>query len=134
MSTNNKRKRFIIIGVAALILVLLAISVVRSINKYIDTHTWATIHVLCQSNSDDTETLDYEHEYLKGDIITFDNVKLDITDITTDGTVTFSVYQGELYDEKGEVIDTDTIFKDSKSNYKLINGSVSLTVTDNRYQ
>lgn len=134
MSANNKRKRFIIIGVAALILVLLAISVVRSINKYIDTHTWATIHVLCQSNSDDTETLDYEHEYLKGDIITFDNVKLDITDITTDGTVTFSVYQGELYDENGEVIDADTIYKDSKSNYRLNNGVVSLTVTDNRYQ
>lgn len=129
MSANNKRKRFLIIGVATLILAFLAISVVRSINKYIDTHTWATIHVFCKSSSDVTETFDYEHEYLKGDTITLGNVKLDITDITTDGTVTFSVYQGELYDENGEVIDADTIYKDTKSNYKLNNGVVSLTVT-----
>ena len=61
-------------------------------------------------------------------------MKLYITDISTNGTVTFSVQQGYLYNEAGKNIDEDTIFKGSKSNYKLNNGVVSLTVTDNRCQ
>lgn len=62
------------------------------------------------------------------------NVILNITDISHDGTVSFSVQQGELYNEEGETIDADTIFKDAKSNYKLHNGFLSLNVTSNRYQ
>lgn len=56
-----------------------------------------------------------------------------ITNITTDGTVTFSVQKGDLYDESGKKIDDDTIFLNAKSNYKLNNGVVSLTVTNNWY-
>ena len=42
-----------------------------------------------------------------------------ITDITHDGTVTFSVQQGNLYNEAGEDVNTDIIVKGVKANYKF---------------
>lgn len=131
---SAKNKIIISIVVVVFILAFLVFSTIRSINKYVDTHTWATVHVTGESNSIASDSFDYEYEYLKGDIIDIGNVKLYITDISTNGTVTFSVQQGYLYNEAGKTIDEDTIFKASKSNYKLNNGIVSLTVTDNRYQ
>ena len=131
---SAKNKIILLIVAVVFILAFLAISTIRSINKYVDTHTWATIHVAGESSSIASDPFDHEYEYLKGDIIDIGNVKLYITDISTNGTVTFSVQQGYLYNESGKTIDEDTIFKESKSNYKLNNGVVSLTVTSNRYQ
>ena len=128
------KKRNIIIAAVVLILSFLTASVIMSINKYTDTHTWATIRITGEINSDTADSFDEEHEYLKGDNITIGNNILVITDISTDGTVKFSVKQGHLYNESGKTVDSDTIIKKTKSNYKLDNGYVSLTVTDNRYQ
>ena len=133
MRTKSKRFKIIII-ILAVILTFLIVSAIKSVNKYIDTHTWATISITGTINSDTSGSFNYEHEYLKGDIIKIGNVILNITDISHDGTVSFSVQQGELYNEEGETIDADTIFKDAKSNYKLHNGFLSLNVTSNRYQ
>ena len=131
-----RAKNKIIISIVAVVFILafLAVSAIRSINKYVDTHTWATIHVTGESSSIASGSFDHKHEYLKGDIIDIGNVKLYITDISTNGTVTFSVQQGYLYTEAGQPIVEATIFKGSKSNYKLKDGVVSLTVTDNRCQ
>ena len=131
---RKKNKRIIIILAAVFIVAFLIFSVIKSINKYVDTHTWATIRITGELNSDTADSFDEEHEYLKGDAITIGNVILDITDISTNGTVDFSVKQGHLYNEAGKTIDSDNIIKKTKSNYKLDNGYVSLTVTDNRYQ
>ena len=133
MRTKSKKFKIIII-ILTVILTFLIVSVIKSVNKYIDTHTWATISITGTINSDTSGSFNYEHEYLKGDIIKIGNVILNITDISHDGTVSFSVQQGELYNEEGETIDADTIFKDAKSNYKLHNGFLSLNVTSNRYQ
>lgn len=129
----KKRNKIIIIAVVFL-LALITASVIRSVHKYVDTHTWATIRMTAEINSDTPDSILYEHEYLKGDNIVIGNVTLAITKISTDGTVTFSVQQGELYNEAGKSIDADTIFKNAQSNYKLNDGVMSLTVTSNRYQ
>lgn len=105
-----------------------------SINKYVDTHTWATIRITGEIKSDTSDSFVYEHEHLKGDTITIGSAILLITDISTDGTVEFSVKQGYLYNEAGKSIYSDTIVKNTKSNYKLNDGYVSLTVISNRYQ
>lgn len=132
---KSKKKKIIIIFVTVLVLALSAVAVaVAEINKYIDTHTWATVSISGEINSDTADAFSEQREYLKGDRISFSNVILDITDITHNGEVTFSVEQGNLYNEMGEAIGKDTLTKGEKSNYKLDNGTVSLTVTDNRYQ
>lgn len=132
---KTKRNKAIIVIIAAVfILTFLAVSTIVSINKYIDTHTWATIRITGEIGSDASDSFDFENEYLKGDDIEIGNVILDITDISHDGAVSFSVREGELYDEAGEKVFSATIVKDVKSNYRLNNGAVCMTVNDNRYQ
>ena len=135
MSIKSKRNKiFIIILAVIFILSFLAISVIMSIKKYHDTHTWATIRITGEINSDTADSFDDKHEYSIGDTITIGNVILDITDISTNGNVEFSVKQGHLYNEERKTIESDNILKNTKSNYKLDNEYVSLTVTDNRFQ
>lgn len=132
---SMKTKKIITAIIAAvLVLALLTTLFIVSINHYFDTHTWATIYISGEINSDTFDAFAEEHEYLKGDNIEFGNVILVITDITHDGTVTFSVQQGNLYNEAGEVVNTDIIVKGVKANYKLNDGTVYLIVNSNRYQ
>ena len=134
---NQKSKKNmaikIIVIVVAFIFALLAVSTIGSIKRYHDKYTWAKISVTGKIYSDTSSSFSNEYECLKGDTIPIDDVTLIITNITTDGTVTFSVQKGDLYDESGKKIDDDTIFLNAKSNYKLNNGVVSLTVTNNWY-
>lgn len=92
---------------AVLVLALLMTLFIVSINHYFDTHTWATICISGEINSDTFDSFAEEHEYLKGDNIEFGNVILVITDI---------------------------IVKGVKANYKLNDGTVYLIVNSNRYQ
>ena len=131
VKSMKTKKTITAIIAAVLVLALLTTLFIVSINHYFDTHTWATIYISGEINSD---TFAKKHEYLKGDNIEFGNVILVITDITHDGTVTFSVQQGNLFNEAGEVVDTDIIVKDVKANYKLNDGTVYLIVNSNRYQ
>lgn len=131
----SKRKKKGIIG---LILILLfagmVICAVVSINHYFDQNTWATILVSGEIHSDTADAFVDEHEYLKGDRITFGTVILEVTQIEHDGTVSFSVKQGRLYDEKGNEIHTGTLSREEKVYYRIENGQVSLSVTANRYR
>ncbi len=131
----SKRKKKGIIG---LILILLfagmASCAVVSINHYFDRNTWATILVSGEIHSDTADAFVDEHEYLKGDRITFGTVILEVTQIEHDGTVSFSVKQGRLYDEKGNEIHTGTLSREGKVYYRIENGQVSLSVTANRYR
>lgn len=132
--TKNNKLIFIIIGMILILVSSAIYIVVYEINYYVDTHTWATVSISGELSSDTSDAFSEEHEYLKGDKIVFGNVILYITDITHDGTVTFSVEQGELCNEAGETVKTAQIKKGVTSGYKLKNGAVSLTVSSNRYQ
>lgn len=132
---NTKKKKIIISVIVVLVSILTTvIFAVVEMNIYIDTHTWATVSISGEIHSDTADAFSEQYEYLKGDTISFGNVILDITDITHDGEVTFSVKQGNLYNDSGEAVSKDMLIKGVKSEYKLENGTVYLTVTANRYQ
>lgn len=132
--TGNKKLIFITVGVILILVLSALLGVSYEIDHYIDTHTWATVRVSGEIDSDTSDAFSEEHEYLKGDRISFGNVILDITDITHDGTVIFSVEQGELFNKAGETISSDELKKGVTSEYKLNNGTVYFMVTSNRYE
>lgn len=134
-SKRNKRNAVIvwIIAAATLLAALITVAVI-SIDHYIDTHTWATVYITGEINSDTSDAFAEEHEYLKGDKISFAGITLKITDITHDGTVTFSVEQGNLYNKSGEAVNSGVITKNELEHYKIDKGTVYLRVIRNRYQ
>lgn len=132
--SHKRNKIMIAIIIFVLVFALLTTLFIVSIRHYLATHTWATISVSGEINSDTSDAFIEEHEYLKGDTIAFGNVILVITDITHDGTVAFSVQQGNLYNDAGEIVDADIIEKGVKEYYKLNDGTASIVVTSNRYQ
>ena len=129
-----KRSLKLMIIFVLVISVVLAALIVRSVIKYADTHTWVTIQVSAETTSPKETSVSNEREYMKGDTISFADVKLRITDIHTDGTATFCVKKGKLYDDDGKTVEKDTIYLGLKVWYDLDNGEVSLKATDNRYQ
>ncbi len=105
------------------------------IERYIDTHTWATITVRGMSDSDTNESFVDTAEHLKGDTINvYEMITLSVDDITHDGTVDFSVTKGELYDEKEERVFSFSINKKQKVSYKMKDGTLSVSVNSSRYQ
>lgn len=132
--SKKKKNIFVIISVLVIVIALIILFAILSISRYMDTHTWATISVSGEINSFQTDAFAYEQEYLKGDNISFGDIILNITDITHDGTVEFEVQQGDLLNADGETVDTGTLVKNGRADYKLNNGYVSLIVIDNRYQ
>ena len=132
---SKKRKKAAVAAIIVFaLLIALAVLLVTELNRYTDTHTWATVSVSGEIHADTDEAFSEAHEYLKGDTVTFGGVTLKITDITHDGTVTFSVQQGELFTQSGEAVSGGSIVRDEKTYYTIQNGTVVLTVTDNRYQ
>lgn len=132
--SNKRNVLFIGIIVVVMVLAILAVIFITSINHYFDTHTWATVSVSGEINLDASDAPVKEQEYVKGDNIILGSVILKITDITHDGTVTFSVQQGNLYKEAGGAVNSDTLVKGVKANYKMDEGTVSLIVNSSRYE
>ncbi|MBR1700742.1 MAG: hypothetical protein IJ716_02180 [Lachnospiraceae bacterium] len=131
----NKNKKKTIIGLILIcLLICMVIGAVVSVKHYFDRNTWATILVNGEINSDMSDAFVYEQEYLKGDRITLGTVILEVTHIEHDGTVSFSVKQGNLYDEKGNEIHTGILPRGEKTCYRIKDGQVFLCVTGNRYQ
>lgn len=131
----NKNKKKTIIGLILICLLMcMVIGAVVSVNHYFDQNTWATILVSGEIHSDTADAFVYEQEYLKGDRIALETVILEVTHIEHDGTVSFSVKQGNLYDEKGNEIHTGTLSKGEKMRYQIKDGQVFLSVTGNRYR
>ncbi len=134
MDNKIKKIKKIVLTIVITLAALITVLTVFSVNKYIDTHTWATIDVYGEVHSETDDAFSQRTEYLKGDHISFGNVTLEITDIKTDGEVSFTVIRGNLYDEHRESVINDTLTKNTKSRYLLDNGTVNLMVTDSRYQ
>lgn len=134
-----KRKRFlkaavIIIAVIIGLLMLGYFLLYRSVRKYIDTHSWATITVSGEVNAETSDAYIDTYEYLQGEIISFDSVSLEIKDITHDGTVDFKVVNGHIYDESGEEVREGTLYKGEKEHYKINNGAFYISVDSSRYE
>jgi uncharacterized membrane protein len=131
----KKKRLIIILIILAVVLGLPATFIIYGINKYIDTHSWATIAVDgAYSESDVEDAIYYQQECLKGDYISMGSVDIKITKITHDGTVTFKVVMGELKDESGNIIKKDTLELQNKKGYKIPEGYMQLEVVSNRYE
>lgn len=131
----KKKRLIIILIILAVVLGLPATFIIYGINKYIDTHSWATIAVDgAYSESDVEDAIYYQQECLKGDYISMGSVDIKITEITHDGTVTFKVVMGELKDESGNIIKKDTLELQNKKGYKIPEGYMQLEVVSNRYE
>ena len=131
----TKMKKLLIgFGIAVFLLFAAGMLFSFSVRRYMDRNTWATVSVTGEIHSDTDEAFAEEHEYLKGGSILFEDVILRVEKITHAGTVTFSVKQGTLCSEAGETVTTGVIERDVQSHYRLNNGSVTLTVTNNRYR
>lgn len=129
------KKRIIqIIGIMAILVAIFYFVFYRPINKYIDTHTWATISTV-ESIEDETSDVFVESaEYLKGDRMRVYSAVLLIEDITHDGTVTFSVSEGALYDENDIQVTEFKIEREKSRNFFQEYGSVEISVGSVRYQ
>ena len=132
----TKKKKIIIIStiVAVFIIIGLIVFGVWEIQQYMDRNTWATIRVTGAVQSDTADAFEGDQECKKDDTLSFAGVRLRITDIRHDGTVTFSVEQGKLLDENGAAVTSGKLVLHEKADYKLTNGWVQLTVTSNRYR
>lgn len=129
------KKRIIrVFVIFAILLAITAIISVHGINRYIDTHTWATISISGENHSDTYDAFNEEHEYLKGERIQIAKISLLITDIDHNGDVAFKVDRGSLFDDDGKEIKKDTISKNIKKSYKTDNGYIDLLVTGSRYE
>lgn len=132
----TKKKKIVLAAVSAAVLAIAALTVLifAGLQGYTARNTWATIRVTGTRISDTADAFDSEQECLRGDTVSFAGVVLRVTDIRHDGTVSFSVEQGGLYGKDGLPVNTDRLVKDESSDYRLADGSVVLTVTDNRYR
>lgn len=129
------KKRIIrVFVIFAILLAITAIISVHGVNRYIDTHTWATISISRENHSDTYDAFSEEHEYMKGDHISTGDLSLLITKIRHNGDVTFKVERGSLYDGNGEKIKSDTISKNKKITYRTDNGNIQLNVISVGYE
>lgn len=128
-----KKKTLIIIIAAVFIIIGIAVFAVRGIQHYMDKNTWATVRVTGTAQSDTADAFESDQECKKDDTLSFAGVRLRITDIRHDGTVTFSVEQGKLLDESGAAVTSGKLILREKKSYGLTNGFVDMTVTSNRY-
>ena len=129
-----KKKTLIIIIAAVFIIIGIAVFAVWGIQHYMDKNTWATVRVTGTAMSDTADAFEGDQECKKDDTLSFAGVRLRITDIRHDGTVTFSVEQGKLLDDSGAAVTSGKLVLHEKADYKLTNGWVQLTVTSNRYR
>lgn len=123
-----------ILGFICLLLSVLGVITFHSIQKYTDTHTWATVAVNGEHHGDTDDAYSDQREYLKNDQLSVGTLTLVITDITHDGTVTFKVKNGELKNQSGAVIEEDILTLNQAKYYQSDKDSFSLRVTSNRYQ
>ena len=118
----------------AILLSVTAAICIHEVNRYINTHTWATISLGGTRETDTSDAFYEEHEYMKGDHISTGDISLLITKIRHNGDVTFKVERGSLYDGNGEKIKSDTISKNEKITYRTDNGNIQLNVISVRYE
>lgn len=134
----KKKAVVIIVSVLSILLIsfalLIKIFLLNPYFKYIDTHTWATVMVSGELQSDADGEFELTQEYLKGDTITVGDVTLIITYIGTGGTVDIKVQNGNLYDKEGNTVKKFTITPNTQAHFVMDDGTINFRVVSNRYQ
>lgn len=134
-----KKKTVIIIASVVIVLSVLfglfvMVFLVNPYFTYINTHTWATVTIKGELQSDATGDFELTQEYLQGDTITVGEVTVLITDIGSEGTVDLKVQSGNLYDSEGNQVKKFSINPDKQAHFTMDDGTVNFMVISNRYE
>jgi len=133
-----KNKKSLYLLVAFILIVLFCTFVLIQIEKYLDTHTWATVKINAGWINENGEQVDAggSKELLKGDKIDSYLGFFTVIDISHDGTIVINLNSDEFSDENGNEVLTDIIHLNETKTY--YDGSkdkyTSITVISNRYQ
>lgn len=92
--------------------------VYRIISKYNDTEKWAAVTISGTRESDTFDAYYDQQKCMKGDQISVGPLTLLVTDIKNDGTVSFSVENGELIDDAGNTIWSDVLTPGEQKDYQ----------------
>lgn len=131
----SKKKLKILLAVlipVAVIAILVGV-VYSSLKQYHDRNTWAVVSVSGSVSGETDDAFEEQKELLKGETLVFENVILEVTNVDHDGTISFIVKQGNLYDESGDSVKKLTLNKGEKVRYRIDGGSVYLEVISNYY-
>ena len=134
-----KKKTVIIIASVVIVLSVLfglfvMVFLVNPYFTYINTHTWATVTIKGELQSDAAGDFELTQEYLQGDTITVGEVTVLITDIGSEGTVDLKVQSGNLYDSEGNQVKKFSINPDKQAHFTMDDGTVNFMVISNRYE
>ena len=134
-----KKKTVIIIASVVIVLSVLyglfvMVFLVNPYFTYINTHTWATVTIKGELQSDAAGDFELTQEYLQGDTITVGEVTVLIMDIGSEGTVDLKVQSGNLYDSEGNQVKKFSINLDKQAHFTMDDGRVNFMVISNRYE
>ena len=125
---KKRTKAIIIIGLCLIVSALLFFLFLYK-QDYTQKNNYAKIRVYEEHQSP------YEHEniYYKGDTVKIGNALLSISDITSEGEVTFSTDLGKVCDENGKEISSDTIAEGKEKKYLINDKTYYILVFDHNF-
>ncbi|MBQ7980050.1 MAG: hypothetical protein IJ305_00415 [Oscillospiraceae bacterium] len=130
------QKKFLVI--TSVIIVLLAILCgcgYIAINRYFDTHTWATLRITETVNADTNDVFEQRVEFLKNDTYSLYTTVITIEDITHDGIVTMSFSPAVIDSSTKEEISTVTLkYSEAISFKENESAAAMIQVVNFRYQ
>ena len=130
-----KKKALIITPVIIVLLAILCGCGYIAINRYFDTHTWATLRIAETVNTDTNDAFEQRVELLKNDTYSLYATVITIEDVTHDGTVTMSFSPAVIDSSTGEEISTVTLkYSEAVSFKENENASGMVQIVSFRYQ
>lgn len=130
-----KKKSLVITSIIIVLLAILCSCGYIAINRYFDTHTWATLRIAETVNADTNDVFEQRVEFLKNDTYPLYATVITIEDITHDGTVTMLFSPAVIDSSTGEEISTVTLkYNEAISFKENENASGMVQVVNFRYQ
>ncbi|MBQ4231673.1 MAG: hypothetical protein II699_00200 [Lachnospiraceae bacterium] len=133
-----------IVSIVLILGVIFTGVVTYGIHDYMLKNTWATLKVTGDDYIETSTDEDYvnpssgivvlEQEYLSHETIKICDTSLYIDKISHDGTIEFTVEDGQFKDESGKQVKKGVFKLGVESNFVIGSDTYTFTVTDNRYR
>ncbi len=126
----ERKKQRTLACIAGVILLLCGIAAGTILMKKLQTEYIAVITLQGENHAEVDEAFLQDYDCRKGDVISFGDVGLEITDISSDGNVSFNVRYGKLYTQEHEPVQNGILVRSDNMHYRTENGTVALSVTN----
>ncbi len=133
-----------IVSIVLILGVIFTGVVTYGIHDYMLKNTWATLKVTGDDYIETSTDEDYvnpssgivvlEQEYLSHETIKICDTRLYIDKISHDGTIEFTVEDGQFKDESGKQVKKGVFKLGVESDFVIGSDTYTFTVTDNRYR